>query len=82
MKTSANALSLCFGGNDNIRQISAKGSRVTVRVLDPTKVDRKGIATIIDNAMYMGDKVVFVIGTESQEFTRLLEENVSKTEHE
>jgi phosphotransferase system IIB component len=78
VSASASVLSGKFGGNDNIRSISASGSRVTVIVIDPLKVDKAGISQSLDNVMYMGNKVVFVIGTESQEFEKLLAENVGK----
>lgn len=78
VKTSASSLAPCFGGNDNIKEITQRGSRVTVLVNDPEKVDKEKINATLSSVMYMGNKVVFVIGSKSEEFKKLLEENVDK----
>jgi phosphotransferase system IIB component len=78
IKSSASTLSLCFGGNDNIKEISQRGSRVSVLVDDMSKVDKTKIDTTLNSVMYMGNKVVFIIGSKSEEFSKLLEENVAK----
>ena len=78
VQTSAIEVSDKFGGRNNIEQISSKGSRVTVLVKDPTIVDKEGINMILEQVMFMGNKVVFVIGSKSEYFKELLEENVDK----
>ncbi len=78
IKSSAAEVSDKFGGRDNIKDISSKGSRVTVRVIDAEKVDKKAITETLEQVMFMGEKVVFVIGSKSEEFKQLLEENVDK----
>ena len=78
VKSSASTLSLCFGGNDNIKEITQRGSRVSVLVNDMSKVDKTKIDATLNSVMYMGNKVVFVIGSKSEEFSKLLEENVAK----
>ncbi len=78
VQSSAIKVSDKFGGRDNIVQISSKGSRVTVLVKDPTIVDKESISSILEQVMFMGDKVVFVIGSKSEYFKELLEENVDK----
>lgn len=78
IKSSASTLSLCFGGNDNIKEISQRGSRVSVLVDDMSKVDKTKIDTTLNSVMYMGNKVVFIIGSKSEEFSKLLEENIAK----
>lgn len=61
-----------FGGKDNIKAIQQAGSRVSVLLWDPSKVDKAGIQAVISNAMFMGNKVVFVIGSDSKKFQELL----------
>jgi hypothetical protein len=43
-----------------------------VLLWDPSKVDKAGIQAVISNAMFMGNKVVFVIGSDSKKFQELL----------
>ena len=79
MTNSANAISDKFGGYSNIVSITQRGSRVTVSVVNPDLVLKKDIVTIMDNVMFMGNKVVFVIGSHSEEFQKLLSENNGKS---
>ena len=79
VEESASHLALCFGGNDNIVEITQTGSRVTVLLEDPSKVNKEEIAKELSSVMYMGKKVVFVIGSKSEDFSRLLQENINKT---
>lgn len=79
VEESASHLALCFGGNDNIEEITQTGSRVSVKVKDPSKVDKEKIDQELSSVMYMGNKVVFVIGSKSEEFSTFLKENVGKT---
>lgn len=78
VRSAASHLSSLFGGNENILQISSKGSRVTVTVKDPSAVEKKEIDKTLDSVMYMGNKVVFIIGEKSEEFQKLLSENIDK----
>ena len=78
VKQSAGNLSTCFGGNDNIVSISQQGSRVTVLLKNPELIDKEAISKELSSVMYMGSKVVFVIGSKSEEFSRLLKENIDK----
>ncbi len=80
VRASADALADKFGGNDNIVKISSSGSRVTVLLKEKDKIDKAGIEKEFSNVMYMGDKVVFVIGTESAEFSKLLQNRLNTTE--
>ena len=80
IRTSTNQLGDKFGGRDNIEKIQTSLSRVTVLVKDPTLVDKAGIQSVIKDAMFMGNKIVFVIGSDSEEFQKLLEQNVDKVE--
>ncbi|MFA6861653.1 MAG: hypothetical protein WCR56_04670 [Bacilli bacterium] len=75
---STSALSLDFGGTDNIISISKQGSRVTVQVKDNSLVKKDEINKIMINTMFMGNKVVFVVGSASEEFSKLLSENATK----
>ncbi len=43
IEESASHLSLLFGGKENIKGISSKGSRVSVEVLDPSKLEKDAI---------------------------------------
>ncbi len=79
VETSASHLSTCFGGNDNIVEIKQSGSRVNVLVADPAKVDKEAIDKELSSVMYMGNKIVFIIGSKSEDFSRLLQENIEKT---
>ncbi len=78
VEQSAGKLSNCFGGNDNIVSITQKGSRVTVQLKDISLVNKEEINKELSSVMFMNNKVVFVIGSMSEEFSRLLEENVKK----
>ena len=79
VESTASHLSTCFGGNDNIVEIKQSGSRVNVTLKDPSKVDKTAIDKELNSVMYMGNKVVFVIGSKSEDFSRLLQENIEKT---
>lgn len=79
VKTSAKELSDKFGGRENIVEIVQKGSRVIVTVKDPVAVDKNEISRSLDSVMFMSNKIVFVIGTKSEQFKALLEENVGKS---
>ena len=79
VKTSAKELSDKFGGRENIVEIVQKGSRVIVTVKDPVAVDKDEISRSLDSVMFMSNKIVFVIGTKSEQFKALLEENVGKS---
>ena len=78
VKTSAKELSDKFGGRDNIVEITQRGSRVIVSVREPLKVHKDEITATLDSVMFMDKKIVFVIGTKSEQFKKLLEENVGK----
>lgn len=78
VEQSAGNLSTCFGGNDNIVSISQQGSRVTVLLKNPELIDKEAISKELSSVMYTGSKVVFVIGSKSEEFSRLLKENIDK----
>ena len=80
LTTSTSQLADKFGGKDNIEKIQTSLSRVTVIVKDPQKIDKEGIQSILPGSLYMGNKVVFVIGSDSEKFKKLLEENVDKIE--
>lgn len=79
VKASAKELSDKFGGRENIVEIVQKGSRVIVTVKDPVAVDKDEISRSLDSVMFMSNKIVFVIGTKSEQFKALLEENVGKS---
>ena len=67
-----------FGGKDNILEISSKGSRVTVLLKDISLINKDEINKTFDNVMFMSNKVVFLIGSDSEKFKQLLEDNISK----
>lgn len=79
VEEAASHLSLCFGGNDNIESVSQKGSRVTILVKDMSLVEKTKIDEELSSVMYMGNKIVFVIGSKSEDFSKLLKENIEKT---
>lgn len=66
-----------FGGKDNILEISSKGSRVTVVLKDISLINKDEINKTFDNVMFMSNKVVFLIGSDSEKFKQLLEDNIS-----
>ncbi len=80
VEESAGKLSTCFGGKDNILSISQKGSRVSVNVKDIHLVNQDEINKELSSVMFMNNKVVFVIGSKSEEFSKLLKENIDKVE--
>lgn len=68
-----------FGGRDNIEEVTQTGSRVTVKVRDPLRVDKGKIQSVIPNGMFMGNKIVFVIGSQSRTFQEMLDEKINQT---
>ncbi len=76
----AGKLFLCFGGNENILSIQQKGSRVSVLLKDISLVNKEEINKELSSVMFMNNKVVFIIGSKSEDFSRLLQENISKLE--
>lgn len=79
VKDKASSLASKLGDNSNIEKIENNGSRVTVYIKDMDKVDKDAINSVIDNVMYMNNKIIFLIGSHSEEFKTLLEENIDKT---
>ncbi len=75
----AKEVSDSFGGKENIVSIQSSGSRVTVLVENPDIVNRDEINNSLENVMFMGKKIVFVIGSKSETFKELLEENIGKS---
>lgn len=73
----ASTISKCFGEN-NIEDITQNNSRVTIIVKDISKVNKEEIQKELDSVMYMGNKIVFVVGSKSEEFYKSLKENLSK----
>lgn len=80
LKESTDKLADKFGGKDNIEKIQKSLSRVTVIVKDLSLVNKDGIKEIFESCMFMGNKIVFVIGSDSEKFKSLLEENFDKIE--
>ncbi len=78
VETKAKEVSDSFGGKENIISITQSGSRVTVIVENPDIVEREEINNSLENVMFMGKKIVFVIGSRSETFKDLLEENIGK----
>lgn len=78
IKEVASSLKDKFGGKDNILEISSKGSRVTVLLKDISLINKDEINKTFDNVMFMSNKVVFLIGSDSEKFKQLLEDNISK----
>ncbi len=78
VETKAKEVSDSFGGKENIVSITQSGSRVTVIVENPDIVEREEINNSLENVMFMGKKIVFVIGSRSETFKDLLEENIGK----
>lgn len=78
VKQSATALYDKFGGKDNILEIKNSGSRVVVTLNDISKADKKEIQNIFESVLFMGNKIVFVIGSKSEEFKNILED-INKT---
>ncbi|MFA6830151.1 MAG: hypothetical protein WCR67_05575 [Bacilli bacterium] len=70
-----------FGGKDNILSITQSGSRVSVIVSDIKLIDKDGITKAIDNVMFMGTKIVFVIGSDSSKFKELLESKAANKDN-
>ena len=76
--TATSKLALSFGGKENIKSIQDRSSRVSVEVFDMEKVNKDEIMKELEGVMFMGSKIVFVIGSKSEEFKKLLEEKVEK----
>ncbi len=55
---------LALGGKDNIIEINSKGSRVSVKLNDPSKFDENLFKEIgITSIIYMSNKITFVAGS-------------------
>ncbi len=78
IQTSASHLSTLFGGKDNILEITSRGSRVSVTLKDMNIVDKDAIMKELDSCMFMGNRIVFIIGSKSADFEKLLSENIEK----
>lgn len=74
---STTKLADCFGGKENIDSIDQIGSRVSVKVKDPLIVNKEAINKELPNVMYMGNKIIFVIGSDSIDFKSKLDEKIS-----
>lgn len=78
IQTSASHLSTLFGGKENILEITSRGSRVSITLKDMNTVDKEAIMKELDSCMFMGNRIVFVIGSRSGDFEKLLSENIEK----
>ena len=72
-----NAIAVLFGGKSNIVAVTARGSRVTVAVKDTSLLrsqdfDRAGLK----GAMIMSDRIVFLVGSNAEEFASNLKRKV------
>lgn len=75
VEESAKEVSSCFGGKENILSVTQQGSRVTLVRKDPSLADKEKINACFKDCRYRGNKIVFIIGSKSEEFKKLLEEN-------
>lgn len=78
VKNAALNLGACFGGKENIKEIKTIGSRVSIIVEDISKVDKEKINGELSSVMYMGNKIICIIGSKSEEFSALLKEYTNK----
>lgn len=74
---STDQLTPLFGNNDNIKQITNRGSRTTVEVKDIAKIDEDKIKSTFEEVMFMGNKIIFVIGEKSATFAKMLEDKIN-----
>ena len=75
VEDSAKTIAGAFGGKSNIISITKQGSRVTLELKDPSLADKEKINTEFKDARYRGNKITLIIGSRSEEFRKLLEEN-------
>lgn len=66
-----------FGGKENIISIEIRGSRVVVNVkttngIDPKKLDEEGLK----GSIIMGQKVMFPVGSQAEEFAKDLKNKI------
>ena len=80
--SSTDVLSPLFGSEDNILNISSRGSRTSIELKDISKIDEDKIKEAFDDVMFMGNKVVFIIGEKSKEFASILEEKIKSKSSE
>lgn len=78
IEETTNSLSLAFGGRVNILSIDQKGSRVSLKIKDISKVDKEKIDSLFSPVMYMSDKITFVIGERSQLFEEMLKKKIDE----
>ncbi len=78
IESSTASLATCFGGKDNIIDVKTTGSRVTVEVKDISLINKDSILKQFDQSMFMGNKIVFIIGSKSEEFRKALLDNIEK----
>lgn len=72
-KKSNNELILALGGRENILNVQARGSRLTLvlkdyEIIDEAKLKMHGVSSIIK----MSEKITLVIGQESKELEALI----------
>lgn len=68
-----------FGGKENIISIEIRGSRVVVNVkttngIDPKKLDAEGLK----GSIIMGQKVMFPVGSQAEEFAKDLKNKIDE----
>ena len=72
-KKANNELIEALGGRENILQVQARGSRLTLvlkdyNIIDESKLKERGVSSIIK----MSEKITLVIGQESKELETLI----------
>lgn len=76
IEKSTSKLADCFGGKHNIESVTQTGSRVSILVKDVSIIDKEAINKELPNVMYMGSKIVLIIGSESEDFKKKLDEKL------
>ena len=78
VEESTSDLAKAFGSKSNIKRITSSGSRVTVELVEISKVNTDKIKEIYKDVLFTNNKAVFVVGEKSKEFASQLENKLNK----
>jgi phosphotransferase system IIB component len=67
----------CFGGLDNIIQVSVRESRLSLVLKDYSLVDSETLKEKgVTSSIKMSNKITFVIGSQAKDIAKYIEENL------
>ena len=77
VKVDNNEWFIALGGKENVKEISAVGSRLSLNLLDKEKIDREKLKTLgVSSVVVMSNKVTLVIEGKAEKIAETLKQSL------